>query len=116
MLCLVVSVRPSELLRTCAVTRHRTVTLACPPNTTISRVAFASFGNPVGSCGKLQPGLCHVDVRGEVTKQCHGLQICAWALPELHRDEFCIRSLSTAPVLAVSVECSGLHPISKQLQ
>lgn len=36
-----------------------TVRLKCQKNTQISAVKFASFGNPVGTCGSYAQGECH---------------------------------------------------------
>ncbi|KAH0470471.1 hypothetical protein IEQ34_000194 [Dendrobium chrysotoxum] len=33
--------------------------LACPENSSISSIRFASYGNPSGACGSYQQGICH---------------------------------------------------------
>lgn len=35
-----------------------TVQLTCPSGATISHITFASFGNPIGSCGSFSRGTC----------------------------------------------------------
>ena len=39
--------------------KKATVSLKCPTSTKISVVKFASFGDPVGSCGTYAVGGCH---------------------------------------------------------
>lgn len=39
--------------------KNATVSLKCPTSTRISAVKFASFGDPVGSCGSYAVGECH---------------------------------------------------------
>ncbi|KAL0928743.1 hypothetical protein M5K25_000662 [Dendrobium thyrsiflorum] len=36
-----------------------TLHLACPENSSISSIRFASYGNPSGACGSYQQGICH---------------------------------------------------------
>ncbi|KAJ9166686.1 hypothetical protein P3X46_021396 [Hevea brasiliensis] len=54
------------------------VQLICPPKRNISRILFASFGTPVGSCGSYAIGNCHSSTsRAIVEKVCIGKRKCS---------------------------------------
>lgn len=57
--------------------------LKCPDSTHISAVNFASFGNPVGSCGSYSLGDCHDPLsKSVVEKACLNKNECAIELTE----------------------------------
>ncbi|KAI3519199.1 hypothetical protein L1887_08226 [Cichorium endivia] len=60
-------------------TLHRPkVHLQCSPGLLISSIKFASFGTPVGTCGKFQQGTCHAPASLDVvSKRCIGEDKCA---------------------------------------
>lgn len=45
------------------------VHLHCAPNQYISSIAFASFGTPVGTCGKYMKGSCHATTSSAVLEK-----------------------------------------------
>ncbi|GAV71938.1 Glyco_hydro_35 domain-containing protein/Gal_Lectin domain-containing protein/BetaGal_dom4_5 domain-containing protein, partial [Cephalotus follicularis] len=56
------------------------VELHCPSGRNISRVIFASFGNPVGDCGSYAIGSCHSsNSEAIVEKACVGKKSCSIA-------------------------------------
>ncbi|XP_075648009.1 beta-galactosidase 16-like [Castanea sativa] len=54
------------------------VQLQCPPNTTISKISFASFGTPVGDCESQILGTCHSSNSSAIVeKECLGKSECS---------------------------------------
>lgn len=51
--------------------KKATVNLKCPSSTKISVVKFASFGDPVGSCGSYAVGRCHDPNSVSVVQKVH---------------------------------------------
>lgn len=82
-----------------------TVNLKCPLNTHISKVKFASFGNPTGSCGSYAKGDCHdPNSISVVEKVCLNQNKCAIELTEeKFRKGLCP---SVTKKLAVEVVCN----------
>jgi len=53
------------------------MTLACAPGGVINKIDFASFGNPLGSCGNFAQGSCHAPTSQVVVeKLCLGKSTC----------------------------------------
>ncbi|KAL8171772.1 hypothetical protein V2J09_023576 [Rumex salicifolius] len=82
-----------------------TARLSCPEKTSISAVKFASFGNPMGSCGSYSIGDCHdPDSALVVEKACLNRKECSI---ELSNDKFDSGVCKgTVRKLVVEVECS----------
>ncbi|GMY06727.1 beta-galactosidase 16 [Fagus crenata] len=58
--------------------RRPNVQLQCPPNSTISKILFASFGTPSGDCESQALGTCHTsNSRAIVEKECLGKSKCS---------------------------------------
>lgn len=55
----VISWRKSDKLSERHPGRRPKVYLNCPPRSNISKILFASFGNPYGNCEDYAAGLCH---------------------------------------------------------
>jgi len=67
------------LLRCATAPEKGVLTVGCPQDTVISRVTFASYGNPAGGCGSgtFAPGSCHLLTSvSEVEAECVGLASC----------------------------------------
>uniref|UniRef100_A0ACD5XZP6 Uncharacterized protein n=1 Tax=Avena sativa TaxID=4498 RepID=A0ACD5XZP6_AVESA len=79
--------------------------LTCPPMKKIQEVVFASFGNPVGSCGNFTAGTCHTpNAKSIVEKECIGKKSCV--LPVNHKVYGAdINCPTTTATLAVQVTC-----------
>ncbi|KAL6846042.1 hypothetical protein ACP4OV_023490 [Aristida adscensionis] len=79
--------------------------LNCPPKKTIQEVTFASFGNPVGSCGNFTAGTCHTPIAKQVVeKECLGKPSCV--VPVVHTIYNAdINCPTTTGTLAVQVRC-----------
>ncbi|XP_047978303.1 beta-galactosidase 10 [Salvia hispanica] len=85
--------------------KKATVSLKCPTSTKISVVKFASFGDPVGSCGTYAVGGCH-DPNSEsvVQRVCLNKEECELELSQKNFDvNLCP---NVAKRLAVEVLCS----------
>ncbi|KAK4488971.1 hypothetical protein RD792_004762 [Penstemon davidsonii] len=82
-----------------------TVSLKCPTNTQISAVKFASFGDPVGTCGSYVQGQCHdPNSVSMVEKVCLHKNDCEL---ELSKENFDMQLCpSLVKQLAVEVVCS----------
>ncbi|XP_022843486.1 beta-galactosidase 10 [Olea europaea var. sylvestris] len=82
-----------------------TVSLKCQKNTQISAVKFASFGNPVGTCGSYAQGECHDPSSISIVKKvCLNKTECALELTKDNFDmELCPGSVKK---LAVEVVCT----------
>ncbi|KAL1541896.1 Beta-galactosidase 10 [Salvia divinorum] len=85
--------------------KKATVSLKCPASTKISAVKFASFGDPVGSCGTYAVGGCHdPNSVSVVQKVCLNKEECEL---ELSHESFDVNSCpNVAKRLAVEVLCS----------
>ncbi|XP_060198278.1 beta-galactosidase 16-like [Lycium barbarum] len=60
--------------------RRPKVYLNCPPRSNISKILFASFGNPSGNCDDYATGLCHSsNSKAIVEKACLGKRKCTIA-------------------------------------
>ncbi|CAN4121080.1 unnamed protein product [Withania somnifera] len=60
--------------------RRPKVYLNCPPRSNISKILFASFGNPSGDCDDYAMGLCHSsNSKAIVEKACLGKRRCTIA-------------------------------------
>ncbi|MCD9645778.1 Beta-galactosidase 6 [Datura stramonium] len=59
--------------------RRPKVYLNCPPTSNISKILFASSGNPSGNCDDYATGLCHSNSRAIVEKACLGKRKCSIA-------------------------------------
>ncbi|KAH0777747.1 hypothetical protein KY290_009158 [Solanum tuberosum] len=60
--------------------RRPKVQLSCPPRRKISKILFASFGNPIGDCDDYDIGLCHSsNSKAIVEKACLGKSKCTIA-------------------------------------
>lgn len=58
--------------------------LSCPPNTKISKILFASFGNPIGNCQSYALGKCHSSNSTQIVqKECIGRRRCN--IPKLYK-------------------------------
>lgn len=49
--------------------RRPKVQLCCPPKRNISKVLFASFGNPSGDCKNYSTGSCHSSISTAIVEQ-----------------------------------------------
>lgn len=57
--------------------RHGGLKISCGKNRVVVEVLFASFGNPIGTCGYHQKGTCHApDSQEIVEKLCEGKNSC----------------------------------------
>ncbi|CAK9169228.1 unnamed protein product [Ilex paraguariensis] len=64
--------------------RRPKVHLRCPPNRNITKILFASFGNPLGDCGSYAIGSCHsTNSKAIVEKACLGKKRCS--IPQSYR-------------------------------
>ncbi|KAH9618071.1 hypothetical protein KSS87_018105 [Heliosperma pusillum] len=55
--------------------------LRCAPDQYISSISFASFGTPLGTCGRFEQGTCHAPTSYSVLqKRCIGKRSCAVAI------------------------------------
>ncbi|KAJ4967560.1 hypothetical protein NE237_019409 [Protea cynaroides] len=91
--------------------RRPKVQLQCPPGKVISKIVFASFGNPSGGCESENPilGSCHSsNTRVVVEGACLGKKLCSISLSNRSFDRDPCPGISKA--LSVVVEC-----ISKDL-
>ncbi|KAK4352651.1 hypothetical protein RND71_028169 [Anisodus tanguticus] len=60
--------------------RRPKVYLNCPPRSNISKILFASFGNPSGNCDEYATGLCHSNNSKAIAeKACLGKRKCTIA-------------------------------------
>lgn len=86
--------------------KKATVSLKCPTSTRISSVKFASFGDPVGSCGSYAVGECHdPNSVSVVQKVCLNKNECAM---EASQESFDMKLCpNLVKRLAVEVVCSG---------
>ncbi|XP_068329195.1 LOW QUALITY PROTEIN: beta-galactosidase 16 [Pyrus communis] len=58
--------------------RKPKVQLSCPPKRNISKVLFASFGNPSGDCQNYSTGSCHSSISKAIVEQvCIGKRRCS---------------------------------------
>ncbi|KAM2449598.1 hypothetical protein PS1_019684 [Malus domestica] len=58
--------------------RRPKVQLSCPPKRNISKVLFASFGNPSGDCQNYSTGSCHSSISTAIVEQvCIGKRRCS---------------------------------------
>lgn len=58
--------------------RRPTMKLRCPPNSYISKILFASFGNPSGDCKNYGTGSCHSEYSTSVVQKVRAsfLRLC----------------------------------------
>ncbi|KNA14541.1 hypothetical protein SOVF_106370 [Spinacia oleracea] len=78
------------------------VHLHCAPNQYISSIAFASFGTPVGTCGKYMKGSCHATTSSAVLeKKCVGKQSCAVTVTNSNFGDPCPNVLKRLSVQAI---------------
>ncbi|EPS63867.1 beta-galactosidase, partial [Genlisea aurea] len=87
------------------------LSIACPsPNQVISKIIFASFGTPQGSCGSFSHGQCHSRrTHSIIEKACVGSRSCSVEVSASLFREPCSNSSSngtTTRSLAVEASCS----------
>ncbi|MFO0566804.1 MAG: hypothetical protein U0263_14135 [Polyangiaceae bacterium] len=57
---------------------NETLTLSCPPNSVVVSIDFASYGDPLASCGQPDPGSCHASSSSSVVScYCLGKNTCS---------------------------------------
>ncbi|KAJ3692808.1 hypothetical protein LUZ60_011903 [Juncus effusus] len=80
--------------------------LRCPSKKVVSKIVFASFGNPMGMCGNFTVGNCHTPKATQVVeKLCLGKRSCT--LPVMSKDYGANSNCpDTTSTLAVQVKCS----------
>ncbi|KAL8131631.1 hypothetical protein AgCh_007540 [Apium graveolens] len=79
--------------------------LECPPKTRISRVKFASFGTPVGTCGSFAIGDCHDPSTASLVEQaCWNKTNCSMELTGENFDKDLCPGIRKS--LAVEAMCS----------
>jgi len=87
-------------------TADSAIDLKCPPDSYISKIDFASFGNPTGSCGSFELGSCNSQDTAAVVKTlCTGNSECNIAASTLIFGDPCP---DVAKMLAVQVLCTSL--------
>ncbi|XP_072963925.1 beta-galactosidase 15 isoform X2 [Typha angustifolia] len=85
--------------------------LRCDDGHIISSVAFASYGNPSGSCQKFSEGKCHaLSSLSVVSEACEGKNNCTIAVSNAKFGDPCRGTVKT---LAVEAECSPLLDAKK---
>ncbi|CAA0843424.1 Beta-galactosidase 3 [Striga hermonthica] len=83
------------------------VHLRCGPGQLISKIKFASFGTPKGSCGNFQLGTCHAQNSHDIIqKMCLGKQSCKLSVSNSYfGNDPCPRVLKRLSVEAI---CSNM--------
>ncbi|XP_052201192.1 beta-galactosidase 6-like isoform X2 [Diospyros lotus] len=79
------------------------VRLSCEQGWFITKIVFASFGNPTGHCGAFSLGSCHNDVLPIVQQACTGQQQCSIPVSTSKLGDPCPGMLKS---LAVEALCS----------
>ena len=82
--------------------------LSCPDHMVISRIVFASFGNPTGVCGDLRPGICSYPHAEHLASSCINKQTCLLKaiIPDASDEANCA-SVATKH-LTIQMECDSL--------
>jgi hypothetical protein len=88
----------------CATAKEgRTVSLSCPSGQTISRIDFASYGTPSGTCGSQREGTCHdPSSRSTVEERCVDGASCSFVADNSVFEDRCE---GVAKSLAVQYTC-----------
>ncbi|KAL6217090.1 hypothetical protein ACLB2K_010307 [Fragaria x ananassa] len=84
--------------------RKPTAKLRCPPNSYISKILYASYGNPSGDCKTYAAGSCHSeDSTAVVQKACLGKRRCSVSVSSEKFGDPCPRISKT---LLVDAQCA----------
>jgi hypothetical protein len=84
----------------------QTATLSCPSGKGVARLAFASYGNPVGTCGSYAVGSCNAATSlTNTTNACYGKTSCSVAAADATFGTTCS---GTTKQLAMQAVCDTL--------